>query len=231
MAVIKTGPIVADIRGSVGDETFSRNQGGLYVKIRKGPNGLPSDDQLDCQATIRALSRHWSDELTEQQRTDWRTYAHQHPRRNRWGVPTLTNGYTRFIRINAHQYRRYPAVVFPNPPRQGPLYPPTFTFTARGDYDELEIQLPPPNYDPPPHVLTLFAFGGKNLNPGASFYAGPWRYIGYTTWDGDEWDEVPWEIEYYLDLVATKKLFLKLIAQHSDTGELSAPFQTSTIIT
>ncbi|HUW33205.1 MAG TPA: hypothetical protein VM223_16475, partial [Planctomycetota bacterium] len=91
MAGIQLGSIVSDIRGSVGTETYSRGQGGLYVKARSGPTGEPTAKQIQSTDATTALSQAWSDTLTEAQRETWRTYAAQFPKANRWGKHTYKN--------------------------------------------------------------------------------------------------------------------------------------------
>lgn len=317
MALITAASIVSDIRGSVATETYSRNQGGLYVKTRKGPTDNTGANRDACRATITALSQAWSGTLNEAQRAAWRKYAHQHPKPDRWGSVHLVNGYTRFIRANFYRYRLDTTIPFADPPDQADLHQPPFTFTAHGAGDTVTIALPPANYDPPWPKLELFAYGGDNVSPGVNFYDYNWRYLArnefvvadyvvtgnpnpdckgiyadageyggeryyerldaaYTIWwDGaswnistelgekanglpghwsrmadiqgeyaptgytgnpvvtataNRWTSDPWTIDYPLDLVATDKVFLKLFAQKSDTGELSRPYRTSAII-
>lgn len=229
MAVIVPGSIVSDIRGSVGDETYARNQGGLYVRARTTPADPNTGNQQACRAAMTALSQFWSANLTEQQRHDWRTYARQHPRRDRFGNEHLSNGYTRFIRINFHRYRLEVAVAFPDAPTHPPIHPPLFTFTALAEDKTVTIVVPPDAYDPPSADLELFAYGGDDVNPGVAYYNTPWRYIARNEFNG-VWDHDPWTINYPLVLVADHKVYVKLIAQNADTGELSTPYQTSAII-
>lgn len=229
MAVFVPGSVIGDIRGSVGNQTYSRNQGGLYVRARPNVPFEPSEEQLVCQATITALSRYWSAELTEDQRNDWRAYAHQHPQPDQFGHPHLVNGYTRFIQINFHYYRLWDNVHFPDAPSQPPLHPPIFTFTADASADTLDVPVPTSTYDPPFDGIRLYLFGGNDVSPGVNYYGGPWRYVGTNLHDGG-WDADPWTIDYPLDLVEGDKVFAKLIIQHDAGGQMSRPFQASAII-
>lgn len=230
MAVINTGSIVNDIRGSVGTETYFRNQGGLVVRERITPADPNTADQQACRAAMTALSQYWSATLTAQQRTDWRKYAHQHPRRDRFGNVQLTNGYTRFVRINFTRYRLDTAVPFAAPPVQAHLHPPQYTFTADDSADTVTIDLAFPTYGGGLANLELFAYGGPEVNAGVGFYNGPWRYVARNEFNGS-WSTDPWIIAYPWNLTAAKRVYTRIVAQMSDTGELSEPFQTSVIIT
>lgn len=225
MAVINTGSIVNDIRGSVGTETYARGQGGLYVRARTTPTDPNTAPQQACRAAVTALSQYWSGTLTEQQRIDWRSYAHQHPRPNRWGELTITNGYTRFVRINFHRYRLWQLVTFTSPPPSPPIHPPIFTFSANCFTEEIVISLNLPTYDPPPMYLRLWAFAGITVNPGRNFYNGPWQYLDTNLYTGT-WTTDPWIIDTTRPTDEAHKIFVKLIAQQDNTGELSAPYQT-----
>ena len=50
MALIKTGPAVAVISGSVGGTVFSRNKGGAYMRNRS----IPVNPQSAAQVVVRA---------------------------------------------------------------------------------------------------------------------------------------------------------------------------------
>jgi len=130
MAVIQPGAMIADMRGSVGDVTFLRTQGGLTARTRNTPANPDTAPQQAVRNTLAAVAASWSADLTASQREGWRSYAHAYPRPNRWGSPTLVNGYTRFIRTNVYRYRELSAIAFPNAPTAPPLHLPAFTIRA-----------------------------------------------------------------------------------------------------
>jgi len=178
---------------------------------------------------MSALTKTWSGTLTEDQRTAWRTYAHQHPQPNRWGKLTLTNGYTRFIQANFTRYRLGVELAFADAPSHPPLHPPTFTFTAVAHAVTVTIDLSFPEYGGGIKNLQLFAYGGPEVNPGVAFYNGPWRFIDTNRYN-TSWQFDPWEIVYPWNLTQDKKVFIRMLAQMRDHGEISTDFQTSTII-
>lgn len=229
MAVITTGSIVADIRGSVGDETYARNQGGLYVKARKAPTDPNTAAQQACRAAMAALSQYWSDELTEQNRTDWRAYAHQHPRPNRFGSVNLTNGYTRFLRLNFTRRRLDATIPFTSPPPAPPLHPPVVSGEGDASAQELTIFLPPTNYDPPFAGLELFLYISPDVPPGRNFYNGPWLYFARTR-NVPGWTNDFQEMAIGAGYTGGHKLFFRLVAQNYATGELSSAYQNFVLL-
>lgn len=230
MALIHTGSIVSDIRGSVGTETYSRNQGGLFVRTRKGPYENVGDNRVACRDALTALSKLWSSTLTGQQRADWRMYAHQHPRPNVWGTSELTNGYATFIRFNWYRWRDTSMLGFPDAPSTPPIIQPLFSFTAAEAANTLTVDVPPANYDPPPANMDFYAYVGYEQNVGVNFCPNTWRKLDVNNWNGAAWSTDPWTVGYPGTLHAGKKLWTKLIAQYADTGEISRPYQTFAIV-
>lgn len=222
MANVKLGSIVADIRGSVGDETYSRNQGGNIVRARAGPTGEATQEQLDCRAAMKALQLAWSADLSDQQRADWRAYAHQFPRRDCWGRPRLTNGFCRFIKANFQRRRQTSATRFKNAPPRPPLHPPIFNADA-WDNDGMRIYFPIVNYDPPFTDLRLFVFTGKPMSAGVNYYSQPYRFNEHNEYLADAWWHDPWWLTSHWDIVTGNKLWIRMIAQNDDSGEISEP--------
>jgi hypothetical protein len=127
MAIIKCGALVADIRGKVGTNVFSRNQGGAIVRDLGSWVQPDNEAQQACRDTIEALSKAWSSTLTESERQSWRSYAATNPRPNRWGTAGMTNGYCAFIRHNFQWGVPDPEPTFLKAPTSGPIHPPVIT--------------------------------------------------------------------------------------------------------
>lgn len=229
MASVRTGSLIVDIRGSVGSETFSRNSAGLYVRERVTPTDPGSADQLACRASMSALATAWSATLSEPQRAAWRKYGAQHPRNNTWGTPVFSSGYAHFIRCNFTRHRLDAATPFLDPPTAPPLHPPLFTFAAWAVPNYIMPVLPPTNYDPPPMNLELFAYAGNQQPPGRTYYSTPYFYLGRELFDG-AWQDPPWIMVHPEDLLAGKRVWIRMVAQMHDTGEISGPCVTNAII-
>ena len=230
MAVIHTGSIVSDIRGSVGTETYSRNQGGLYVRERKGPSGEPTAKQITATDAMTLLSQYWSNSLTQAKRDAWQQYAAQYPSPNRWGQPLLTNGYTRFIATNFTETQRTHAVFTTNPPTAPPIGPPAFTFRAQAGIARYNIPVPVMPETPPDQIHYAYVYEGTVVGPGGSFYQPPFAYIWVQAKTYTNWTATPLSPTTALPLVAGQKVFLRLRIQNRVTCALSSPAYASTII-
>lgn len=228
MAVVRLGSVVSDISGSIGDETYGRNQGGIFVRERVTPNDPNTGHQINCRNAMKILAQAWSGTLSEQQRKDWHAYAHQHPQPDKWGTPTLTNGYTRFVQVNFQYQRLHAAILTPDAPTAPPLWPPIFTFTANATHDDFTIALPLPTYDPAWTGLRVYVYGGFATSPGINFYNGPWQIIMDNPYNGS-WQADPFGDDYTIAFDPGDKVWLKIRIQDDTTGALSVPFQTSTI--
>jgi len=228
VASIMPGSLVVDIRGSIADTVYSRNASGPIVRERVTPEYHNTEAQQAVRATLTALSKAWSATLSEQQRSDWRAYAHQWPRPNKWGRPCRTIGFTRFVRHNAYYYREHTGLLSADAPSAAPLHPPGLSFTLNPDLDQITIALPPEHYSAPPPLLALYAFGGIPGSAGINNFSGPWRYIGTNLYDGT-WTTDPWTVAYPYELTATQKAFAYLVAQSNTTGALSTQSLASAI--
>lgn len=74
MAVIKPGPLVADVRGKVGGSVFQGGQGGLVLRNNTTPINPASNLQLSQRALYFRLQVDWSN-LTDAQRQQWEQWA------------------------------------------------------------------------------------------------------------------------------------------------------------
>ena len=226
MANVKLGPIVSDITGSVGEQTFARNAAGLYVRNRSGPADNTGDNRVACRTALAALAVAWSTTLTDTQRASWRRYARQHPRLNRFGQSCNTAGYNRFIAINFRRRRHDSTIPFLTAPTSPPLWPPLCAITADDSADTVTIVIPPATYQTPNTGLELWAYLGQEQPPGVDFYAGPWSYAGRNLFTSS-WTSNPWILSVAAGLTAGNKIWCKLYAQDHNTGEMSGPFLAS----
>lgn len=230
MALIHTGSVVTDIRGSAGTETYARNRGGIYVRERKGPAVNVGDNRIACRDAMRILSQYWSGTLTEQQRSDWRMYAHQHPGLDRWGQPRITTGYCAFIRHNWYYRHFLSSTQYSKAPTSPPVHQPICTISADSVSNTVNITVPPSNYDPPPYYLYLWAYIGYEQNPGVNFAPNKWRNWSWNEGSPGFWMHDPWTAAYPETLHSGQKLWMKLFAQQDPTGQLSTAYITSCIV-
>lgn len=113
MALIKLGPLVAGIRGSIEGMTFSNGPGGLQVRRKAKPARRVRSTQPANRSIIGYLARSWGT-LTSDQRTAWKGWALVHPGINKFGDEFIMSGSNAFIRLN-HPANRLGGVATFNP--------------------------------------------------------------------------------------------------------------------
>lgn len=221
MAVVKTGSLISDIRGSVGDETFSRNQGGLFVRTRTGPGGTPTPNQIAITDAMTDLSQAWSATLTDAQRDSWRQYAAQHPRRDQWGNPTLSNGYTRFISVNFAEYVRASAILRTSAPAAPPLPLPIYNMTMDIYTGTLTIVTPLIHPLDDDSNFRAYLYLGDDVGAGVNYYSAPFVYRSTNTKLLGTWSTSPWRIYPTYSASGVRKRWTRLRVQNTDTGAIS----------
>lgn len=96
--MIFKSPVFSQASGSVAGLTFSRNQGGMYVRSRATPTNPNTEAQQAVRDAMREAVFQWSNVLTATQRENWNTYAFNTPTFNRLGEATHKTGQQMFIR-------------------------------------------------------------------------------------------------------------------------------------
>jgi hypothetical protein len=200
MARIATGPIIADIRGKSGDQIFSRNKYGPYVKAFAVPTGTPSAAMETARERMAAIVAAWHG-LSEANRQRWISQAAaMNAKAKRFPRETLT-GYNLFTRC---QMWRLTSGLSQSTTPSALLRIPTFqivtTYEAtsgiEGEYTTqnstsawrimtygsagFEPSRYSPNVSPYKYVGSL-NFDGNN-NPSPALLSGDWP----TVWDAEE---------------------------------------------
>lgn len=99
MAIAKTGPIVGAIAGNLGGANFANSRFGLTLRQLKPPPPSQNTRQLDISRAYQ-LARSWWPNLTDDERTAWRSFAANTLLRNRLGTQRNLTGQQLFIRFN-----------------------------------------------------------------------------------------------------------------------------------
>ncbi len=95
-------PILGSLRGSIGNNTFSHNRGGDYVRRRAAPTNPNSTRQQTMRTILGTLSSLWSTTLTPAQRGEWNTWASNQAKEGPLGNSINWTGHNGYISNNAH---------------------------------------------------------------------------------------------------------------------------------
>lgn len=102
MAIFQSN-IISDIRGSVGNVTFSRTRQGLVMKARTTYDGGNSSPQIQQRGAINQISSVWR-MISEAEREAWRSYASLFTDTDRLGRPYTPTGYSVFMSVNRDRF-------------------------------------------------------------------------------------------------------------------------------
>jgi hypothetical protein len=94
-------PILGQLSGSIGDNTWSHNKGGPYVRKRGIPAKIPTAAQLAVRAIMASLSSQWSSALSSTERGEWNNWASTQPLAGPLGNTYLRSGQQAFVGLNA----------------------------------------------------------------------------------------------------------------------------------
>jgi len=130
VALIETGSIVADIRGKVGDEIYSRNRGGSYVKSY----AIPANPQTSLQTLYRDYFAQgvsiWAG-FSEAVKLRWDSYAEANPMRMANGqIKTYTGRQLYLHRALRGYVTDDQGPSYPTPPLNWPVGQPSISVPA-----------------------------------------------------------------------------------------------------
>jgi len=216
MANIRFGPLVSEVRGSIGGTTFLRTKAGPAARGRVKPTTSVSNDAGTRRATLSALVQRWSLTLIETQRQAWRDLAAITNLINSLGEVFHPTGLQLYVRQNA--FVQILAGPFSDdPPTQAIIDIPLFYhgYTAGIGFQITEI-----GYTP---ITNGFVYA-QRTGPwalGRHSQRGPMttsRIIDVTTMP-----PLPYTLWAAADLVASKSYFFRYRIYDTDSGGLSAP--------
>lgn len=122
-------PILGDLRGSLGDNTFSANRGGSYVRRRAVPINRNTTRQQVVRVALGYCSTRWA-LLTDAQRTAWAGWASLNPVLNAFGASRILSGQQAFVMLNARVFLSTGSVTLTTPSALAPSGLITLTSTT-----------------------------------------------------------------------------------------------------
>lgn len=178
MALIKLGPIVADIRGSVGGVVFSKNSTSHYARARTIPVNPNTDLQNVIQAALAALAVRWSSVLTALKRAAWELYGTNVSVKNKLGESIHISGYNHYLRSNITRLQAGLAAVDDGPTVfELPAQDPAFAIVADETAQQISFTFDDALLWALETGAYMFKYQGIPQNPQRNFFNGPWNYI------------------------------------------------------
>lgn len=120
-------PILGNLRGSIGANTYSHNRGGDYVRRRAAPTNKNSTRQQTMRALLSTYASQWSANLDDAQREAWNTWAAQQVKEGPLGNSINLTGINALIWCNTHIADAGDTPIFDPPAAVAPPAPQTLT--------------------------------------------------------------------------------------------------------
>lgn len=114
--LLKPGPLVGEMSGSVGGVTFARNRGGQYARLRANVTNPNTSEQQEARNALANCVHYWLETLDDAQRNSWDDYAQNVPRYNRLGEQIYLTGQQHFIRSMQPRLRAGFPIIVENAP-------------------------------------------------------------------------------------------------------------------
>lgn len=175
MATAIPSSLISDIRGSIGTQTWSRNRGGIYVKLRKAPINPNTVPQQTARQRVRSATIAWRN-LTQAQRDKYDLIAKQHTSIDRLGNPSSISGYNLYVR----HYTILSLVGAPSPTTiLEPIYSPgVFINSIIANSSKIEFQ--PAYQQALPNVGAFFYASAPRPATRKAINPSTLRYLGVT---------------------------------------------------
>lgn len=122
-------PIHGQMSGSIGDNVYSHNKGGPYVRRRSIPINPSTDRQSAVRGNLSTAARAWQ-ALTQIQREAWSAYAVANPVLNRLGQSITLSGAAYHNRLNAKIRDFGGTAILVPPSTAGPVALATLTMSS-----------------------------------------------------------------------------------------------------
>jgi hypothetical protein len=220
MALIKLGPMVGGISGSIAATTFARNRAGWYARARTKPV-IPISLRRDAvQQRLTQVVENWHKLLNTNARTAWNNKALQQVFQNKLGEAYVPTSINLFVRSNTKLLESgQSAVTIPPATPLAPVFAPTLAWTTL-----VGIQITAIggfSTTPPGRIVWSYTHG---LPLAKNFYKGPWEFTG--SLDIASLAALPLLLSGSADLDANTRSFFRFAAVRQD-GSCSTPIITS----
>lgn len=224
MAICKYGPLVSEVRGSIGGTTFTAGHFGFVVRQRRHPVHTPTNRRSQYKAWLAMTVARWTDVLDQGQRDAWDLLGKNTDFENSLDQtyhPTGINLYCRTNILSLHVRNGLPFIDLAPDNAIGAHYPITLT---SDDVDTIEAEM----IDEPAAPHNVYFWLGLPQRPSVKYYSGPWQAWEY---QGDValhagavelWDEKT--------LQPDARYFIRDRSVYS-TGEISAAYIQSVLLT
>ena len=218
------GVLVGQASGSVAGNTFSRNAGGQYIRVRAMPTNPGTERQVAVRNYLSELVSQWNDVLDSDQRNGWAAYAANVLLNDRLGEPRNVGAIGMYVRSNVPRLVAGLAVVNDAPTtfNLGDFSNPVF---AAPDVSAANVSVAFTNTDTWASEVgsAMLVFSSRGQNPSINYFKGPYQYAGRINGAGTP-PTTPQSITIPTTFAAGQRVFFRVVVSRAD-GRLSSTFR------
>jgi hypothetical protein len=228
MAKIMLGSLAGAISGALGNDVFSHNRHGYYVRRRVIPTKVTSDYTTLARNNLTACARAWG-ALTAAKQGAWNTWAQSHPITDRLGQKQVLFGAGAYTMLNARIMQTADAVITLPPTAAAPAPLLTLSMTATFAGQDLNL-----TYTATPLGATqrLWIQAAVMTNPGQNYFKNLLKLIYVTPLAEVSGDDYGTMLTDRFGAIAVGHRIICLAAVYESTsGLLSGPMLATCTVT
>jgi len=166
MAKIMYGSLAGALSGALGNDVFSHNRHGAYVRRRVIPTKVVNDYTTEVRNNLTACARAWG-ALTAEKQQAWNTYCQSHPITDRLGQKQVLFGAGGYTQLNARIMRAGDTVIDLPPAVAAPTPLLTLSGAATADDQAVLLTFTPGTLTA---VQRLWVQAALITSPGANYF-------------------------------------------------------------
>lgn len=227
---MKFGAIVVDGRGKIGGHVASKNRAGAYLRTKVTPVNKQTTYQLEVRNRFTTRSQAWRG-LTQEQRDAWNAAVNDYAKTDIFGDLRNPSGFSLYQRLNNNLLIIGESAISvpPLPAAVGEVVCDTLTAKDGTVAESLSLTLE----GAVPAGTNVKVFATAPQSAGKSFVKSEYRLIGIlapaATSPADLLSD--YQAKFGSTGVAGQKIFVKLQAVNSTTGQTGTPSEASALVT
>jgi len=228
MAKIMYGSLAGALSGALGNDVFSHNRHGAYVRRRVIPTKVVSDYTTEVRNNLTACARAWG-ALTAAQQAAWNTWAQSHPITDRLGQKQVLFGAGAYTQLNARIMRAGDTVITVPPIDVAPA--PLTSLSAAATFAAQDCVL---TFLPATLQSTerLWVQAAVQVNPGANYFANLLKLVLVDILESVSLKDCgPEIVERFGAIAVGHRIVLMCSVYESTTGLLSGPTLATCTVT
>ena len=220
MAKIMYGSLAGALSGALGNDVFSHNRAGAYIRRLVIPTKVVNDYTTEVRNNLIACARAWG-LLPPEKQAAWNTWANSHPITDRLGQKQTLFGAGAYTQLNARILRATDAVITVPPTAAAPQ--PLLTLSAVATFAAQDCVL---TFTPAALQATerLWVQAALLVNPGQNYFRNLLKLVLVDILTSVTGVDVgPNIVDRFGNLAVGQRIMLLCSVYESTSGLLSGP--------